>query len=362
MTRTSVRNLRVGVAGLGFGAAVHVPALQALPNVEVVGVAGQNAERAKATARRLGVAHATTSVHELLDMELDAITLALPPDQVALSARAALSRGVAVLCEKPLGLNKEEASELAQLAQGHVTAMDFIFSELDTFNRLKQIVDSDALGSVRHANVLWLTESWAHRSRSWSWKTDATQGGGAGTLFGTHLYFLAEWLLGPAKSIVAHTGIPACAAFAPAGAQPAEDLVHCVSQHESGASWAATFGNANPGLTVHRWTVVFDRGHAVLENNSSDYTGGFVLNVFPVDGIPSKYSEPKNDGDGRLKPFGRLAQRFLEGVRCATTVFPNFAAGARVQQFDEAVRISATLGLGSRTPLSTELSKWGIYE
>lgn len=343
MTQTGVRPLRIGVAGLGFGAAVHVPALRALHNVDVVGIAGRNAERAQVVAQKLGVARATSSVHELLDMELDAITLALPPDQVAAAARAALSRGVAVLCEKPLGMNAEEAAELAELAQGCVTAMDFIFAELDTFVRLKQLVDSGALGAVRHANVLWLTESWAHRSRTWSWKTDAIQGGGVGTLFGTHLYFLAEWLFGPAQSVMAHAGAPAAASFAPAGAKAAEDLLHCISQHPGSVVWAATFGNANPGVAVHRWTVVFERGHAVLENIGADYTSGSVLTVQPAGDAPSHWREPQSAGDGRLPPFTRLARRFVDGVHLGTKVHPDFAAGARVQAFDASVRESISL-------------------
>jgi predicted dehydrogenase len=340
MTQTGVRPLRIGVAGLGFGAAVHVPALQALPNVEVVGIAGRNPERAQATAQKLGVARAASSVHELLDMELDAITLALPPDQVAAAARAALSRGVAVLCEKPLGMNAEEAAELAESAKGCVTAVDFIFAELDTFVRLKQLVDSGALGAVRHANVLWLTESWAHRSGTWSWKSDASQGGGVGTLFGTHLYFLAEWLFGPAQSVMSHAAAPVATSFAPLGGKTAEDLLHCISLHPGGVVWAATFGNANPGVALHRWTVVFERGHAVLENTGADYTGGFVLTVQPAGDRPSHWHEPQIDGDGRLRPFGRLLKRFVDSVRLSTSVFPDFAAGARVQRFDAAVRES----------------------
>lgn len=343
MTATGVRTLRVGVAGLGFGAVVHVPALQALPNVDVVGVAGRSTERAQATAHKLGVARATASVHELLDLELDAITLALPPDQVAVAARAALARGVAVLCEKPLGASAAEATELVQLAEGRVTAMDFIFAELDTFGRLKDLIDSRELGAVRHANVLWLTESWAHRSRTWSWKTDAAQGGGAGALFGTHLYFLAEWLLGPAHSVMAHSAASVGTSFAPAGARAADDLLHCISQHPGGVVWAATFGNANPGLALHRWTVVFERGYAVLENIGTDYTGGFVLTVQPAGSISSQWREPQAEGDGRLRAFGRLARRFIDGVQRGTQVFPDLAAGARVQIFDAAVRESAAL-------------------
>lgn len=343
MKATDGRTLRVGVVGLGFGASVHVPALQALQNVDVVGVVGRNKERTQAAAHNLGVAHAVTSVHQLLDLKLDAITLALPPDQVAIAARAALARDVAVLCEKPLGANAAEASELAQLAQGRVTAMDFIFAELETFGRLKHLIDSGVLGAVRHANVLWLTESWAHRNRTWSWKTDEAQGGGAGALFGTHLYFLAEWLFGPAHSVMAHTAAQGCVSFTPAGARAADDLLHCISEHPGDVVWSATFGNANPGLAMHRWIVAFERGYAVLENIGTDYMNGFVLTVQPAGGTPSQWREPQAEGDGRLRPFGRLAKRFIDGVWGGTQVFPDLASGARVQAFDAAVRESAAL-------------------
>lgn len=331
------RNLRVGIVGLGFGAAVHAPALQRLDNVNLVGIAGRNAERTREAAHKLGIAHSCISIDELLDLQVDAVTLALPPDQVFQAARSALNRNVAVLCEKPLGLNANEASELVKMAHGKITAMDFIFAELDTFRRLKKIIDTKQLGTVRHANVLWLTESWAQRSKNWSWKTDAAQGGGVSTLFGTHLYFLAEWLFGPAQSVIACANSSVSAAFSPAGEQAAEELVHCISKHNSDVTWAATFGNANPGLAVHRWTIVFERGHAILENIGNDYTGGFTLTVTCQDEI-SQWHEAAAENDGRVFAFKRLAQRFVNGVRENQIVYPNFEAGARAQKFDQVVR------------------------
>jgi predicted dehydrogenase len=151
--------LKVGVAGLGFGAAVHVPAYAAIDNVQVIGLAGREAARTEAMARQAGVLHACVGIEALLDLGLDAISLALPPAEVAAAARLALARGIPILCEKPLGKNAEEAHALVRLAKGQFTAMDFIFSELDTFKRLKQIIDTRQLDAVRHVNVFWLTES-----------------------------------------------------------------------------------------------------------------------------------------------------------------------------------------------------------
>lgn len=339
--RDSSVALRVGVAGLGFGAAVHVPALQEIPDVEVIGIAGRSREHAEPVAKRLNVPRACGSVEELLDLSPDAVTLALPPLQSAAAVRSAIGRGIPVLCEKPLGTNSDEAFMLAQMANGLTTAMDFQFSELETFIRLKEIVEKGVLGKPRHVQVVWLTESAAHRHRAWSWKLDRARGGGALALFGSHLFFLAEWLLGPAVSVWARTSAAVTLTFALPDADPAEDLVHCGIRHTSGAVFAATFGNSNPGATQHRWTVVCERGTVTLENLTADYMSGFVLTT-NGDWMPREsVTEPKVKTDGRLPPFRRLAARFLNGVRCQQRVSPDLYAGARVQLIDASIRKSA---------------------
>lgn len=341
MTIQSARPLRIGVAGLGFGAAVHVPALRDLPGVEVVAIAGTDPAKVGAAAERLGVGAACDSIEKLLDHDLDGLTLALPPAQVASAVKAAFAREVPILCEKPLGLTIAEAIDLADQANGRIAGVDFQFAELETFMRLKQIVVDGRLGRVRHVVVDWLTESWAHRHQSWSWKLDAMRGGGAVALFGSHLFFLAEWLFGPAISISARTRNTAHIAAAPPTARPAEDLVHCRIQHRDGTLFAATFGNANPGCSLHRWVIVFDNGTVQLENPTRDYMSGFALRVSGglLDG--EVLVEANSGGDGRLPPFRRLAGRFMECLRGGQPMFPDFGAGVRALALDAALRSSS---------------------
>ncbi len=108
--------MRVGVVGLGFGAAVHVPALQRLDGIEVVALAGSNRAGAQAAAAAAGVALGCGSVDELLEQRLDAVTIAVPPDRQADLAAAVLAAGVPVLAEKPLAASVDEAERLAELA------------------------------------------------------------------------------------------------------------------------------------------------------------------------------------------------------------------------------------------------------
>jgi predicted dehydrogenase len=332
--------LRIGVAGIGFGAGVHVPALLALPDVEVVALAGSTRERASTAASRLGVPVACAGLDELLDRELDAVTLALPPHLAAAAAEQALGRGLAVLCEKPLGDNATAAARLAALAAGRTTAMGFQFAELISFRALRAAIDAGRLGPVRQVAVSWLTQSFAHEQRRWSWKLDATRGGGVLNLLGAHVLFLAEWLLGPCRSVQASFAGTASAAIAPAGAQAAEDVVALVLTGQDGWVLSALIGNAAPGGHSHRWEVIGAKNRALLVNEQPDAMAGFRL----LTGGDVIASEPDMSGDGRLLPFRALASRFVMGARYGRPASPDFAVGARVQRLIEAARQSAMNG------------------
>src|SRR4051812_17754760 len=100
---------RVGVAGLGFGAAIHVPGFRRLPDVEVAGICGRDLARTTKIAESLGVANAFTSIEQLLDSGIDAVSLALPPAHNTRGAALAIERGIPVLCEKPLAIDPTTA-------------------------------------------------------------------------------------------------------------------------------------------------------------------------------------------------------------------------------------------------------------
>lgn len=321
------------MAGLGFGADVHVPGFRAIPGVEVVALSGRDTARTRAMADHLGIPHAYTPATGLFDCKLDAVSLALPPDQAEEVAVEALSRGLGVLCEKPIAHTLDAAERMGLAARGRVTAVDFQFAELAVFHELRDLIADERLGRVRHVNVVWLTESWAQRQRSWSWKTNADLAGGVLTLFGSHLLHLAEWLLGPAHRLSARCDQRTTSGFAPSSTHPAEDLVHLLMEHDRGVVFAATFGNANPGLSVHRWFVVFERGSACIENPGRDYMAGFNLTVTGADGaIMTCVTEPQEGGDGRVPPFRRLASRFVEALRKGGRCEPDLAVGVRVQR------------------------------
>src|SRR5215510_14603285 len=107
-------------AMIGFGnvaANGHVPGWLTRPGVEIVAVS-DTIEARRAEADRL-IPHARSydSVDALLVKErLDFVDICTPPSSHAALIRAALQRGVHVLCEKPLVTSPEDLAEISRLA------------------------------------------------------------------------------------------------------------------------------------------------------------------------------------------------------------------------------------------------------
>jgi predicted dehydrogenase len=95
------RTLRVGVVGVGVMGSNHARVFAGLPGTELVGVADPDQKQAEFVARTLGCA-AVATADQLLDLKVDAITIAAPTHLHRDVALAAIARGVHVLVEKPI--------------------------------------------------------------------------------------------------------------------------------------------------------------------------------------------------------------------------------------------------------------------
>src|SRR4030081_3654818 len=79
MNTSSIRRLRIGVIGTGFGATVHVPALKASEDFEVVAVVSRRRENAERVAREAGIGWFSDDYRAMLsDVDLDAVSIATP--------------------------------------------------------------------------------------------------------------------------------------------------------------------------------------------------------------------------------------------------------------------------------------------
>ena len=99
-----VPGVRGAIIGLGNVAVHgHLPGWLSRPDVEIVAVSDMRPARRAVGAERLPGARWFDSAESLLaDARLDFVDICTPPSSHATLIRAALERGVHVLCEKPL--------------------------------------------------------------------------------------------------------------------------------------------------------------------------------------------------------------------------------------------------------------------
>lgn len=324
--------LRLGVAGLGFGAAVHLPAFQAIPGVKIVGLASTSLAKCRALAARENIPHAYDDYRQLFELPLDAVSLCLPPSLSAEACTLALQRGLEVLSEKPLGTTLAEARRLLDFTAGRITGVDFQFAELEIFQEFRQAIKS--LSSIHKIELSWQVESYAHQHRQWSWKTDARAGGGVMPLLGSHALFLLEWLCGPVSLPLQRDGSnQATQNFTPMGEWAADDTVCLTGKLVTGIPFRLEISNARPATSLHRWSIEGDPHCLVLENTSLDYMHGFSLTQTSETVRTLLYNDPLAEkGVGRFQAFSRLARRFVSAVKDQTPFSPDFAVGIRVQE------------------------------
>ncbi|MCS7254089.1 MAG: Gfo/Idh/MocA family oxidoreductase [Armatimonadota bacterium] len=118
-----MRKVKVGIVGAcGFmGQTTHIHAFTSLVNdCEVVAVVGSREKLLNTVADRFGIRKRYRSVEELCnDGDIEAAVVTLPPEWNLPIASKLLSSGKHVMCEKPLALSVESASNIVKVAKEH---------------------------------------------------------------------------------------------------------------------------------------------------------------------------------------------------------------------------------------------------
>ena len=145
--------VRWGVLGVANIAVKKVvPAMQRGERSVVVAIASRSLDKARHAAARLGIARAYGSYEELLaDPEVQAVYNPLPNHlHVPWSIRAA-EAGKHVLCEKPVGLDAEEARKLlaARDRAGVLVQEAFMVRVHPQWARVRELVREGRVGELR---------------------------------------------------------------------------------------------------------------------------------------------------------------------------------------------------------------------
>lgn len=139
--------------------------------------------------------------------KLDAVVIATPHYSHVEIAKYFLTRGVAVLTEKPVSVTVEWAEELNEVARKSGTLFGIMYNQRtnNVYAHVRELVKSGRLGAIRRANITvtdWYRSQFYYDMGGWraSWS-----GEGGGTLINqcVHQLDVMQWILGMPRSVTA---------------------------------------------------------------------------------------------------------------------------------------------------------------
>ena len=130
-----------------------IPAMQKGRNVIVNAIASRNISKANSVADQLNIEKRYGSYEDLLaDPDIDAIYIPLPNHLHVSWTIKAMEAGKHVLCEKPIGMNAEEAKLLFDTAKSfpHLKVMEaFMYRFHPQWIKTRELVENGEIGEVK---------------------------------------------------------------------------------------------------------------------------------------------------------------------------------------------------------------------
>jgi predicted dehydrogenase len=176
--------IKWGIIGCGDVAEVKSgPAFQLTENSELIAVMRRDGEKAKDFAFRHQVPFWYYNATELLkNKEINAVYIATPPSTHLKYALEALDAGKHVYLEKPMVLSLQEAKILSKKVKegNHKLTIAHYRRCLPAFLKVKELLDTNAIGEIRFADIQILQPSNTKiiAKSSVNWRLDSAISGG----------------------------------------------------------------------------------------------------------------------------------------------------------------------------------------
>ena len=187
--------VQVAIIGCGLIGQRRAKALAGATLVACVDTVYANAEAAATYSKDANISTELGSVWE--NDNIDLVIIATPNKYLAEIATAAISSNKHVLIEKPGARYAKELTDLAQLGREHKVHIRIGFNHRyhRAFRRAREIVDSDALGTLMFVRARYGHGGRIGYDREWRAQPELS-GGGELIDQGVHLIDLASWFLG----------------------------------------------------------------------------------------------------------------------------------------------------------------------
>jgi predicted dehydrogenase len=307
--------------------------------VSIVAVADVCAARREAAFERAPGVRVYSDHESLLAAEsgrLDFIDIATPPADHARIARAALRRGIHVLCEKPLATTAHDAWDLlrtARLAERVIfPCHNYLYAPV--VRAVRGVLDRGLIGRPQMATLHSYRREHGRGVAEWrpNWRRERRiAGGGIAMDHGVHAFYVAfDWLGGYPVSVTAR--------MSATNGQETEDSCNCTLSFPEGTASAHLTWNAGARKIVY--TVSGERG--IITVNDDDLRVDWTEDGKSREErllVPSKF-----DDTSHTSWFGAVLERFRVSVLAGECVGRAAVDAARCLEVIEAAYASARDG------------------
>ena len=292
------RPQRLGLAGVGWIGRHRMQAIAASGYADVVAICDPDQHARELAAADVPGAAVTAEFEALLDRELDGIVIASPSALHAAQAMAALSKGIAVFCQKPLARTASEVREVIAAAReaNRLLAVDLSYRHTRAMQIVRDLIQRGELGAVYAVDLVF--HNGYGPDKAWFYDVELS-GGGCLIDLGTHLIDLALWSLCFPRVELISSALYSRGELLSRGAGVTEDYATCELRLETGTtvrivcSWNCPVGaDAVIGAQFHG-----THGGALFSNVGGSFHD-FRAERFTGTGSET-LAEPPDDWGGR---------------------------------------------------------------
>jgi predicted dehydrogenase len=190
--------IKAAIIGAGFMGATHNEALRRI-GVPVAGVLGVDQAETDAFAGRVNARPYPNLATLLSDADVTVVHLCTPNNLHYPMAKAAIEAGKHVLCEKPLAVSSQEATELVQLANDRkvVGAVNYSIRFYPLVQEAYSRIHQGLIGEPRILHAEYC-QDWLFYPTDWNWRLISSEGGKLRVVgdVGSHVLDMLMWLTG----------------------------------------------------------------------------------------------------------------------------------------------------------------------
>lgn len=344
--------VRIGIIGAGFARTTQIPGFRNCEHAKIVAIASAHREHAEEVAREFDIPHVEDDWRGVVARDdVHLVSIVTPVVTHCEMTLGALEAGKAVLCEKPMAMNADEARRMMESVnkKGVLALIDHELRFLTGRIELRGLLREGAIGTIRHVRLVLRSDSRADVNRAWDWWSDVSQGGGALGALGSHAIDGFRWLLGTEVSnvlcqLTTHVR-KRKDKFGKIHEVTSDDETNMLLRFENGGFAEGATGNVSlsvveAGKPEHRLEIFGDRGAYMIEDNQLWHANVGDGKWKQLQTDPGELAAGMNDNDW-ARGFTALAQEIVAALREGRTTVngaATFEDGYRTQLVLDAAR------------------------